>query len=220
MAQIHTICWHDTLHPVAQWQCQKKNAFSQRVRPFWRDTCADLIMTLTVIGRNWLNPAHVLGWSYHFTKKNAPAVSTVPISLLTMWLNHKKLAKIVDLKISSCSFPPKPKSQAVLPKAQNFGSVVFGMCQLQFGWLFRRVCPSKCLAAFFFGEVEALLCWILSPQPENIEKYLPTKRFLGIQFSWCTCSIHVHVQYMFMFHRFIVTHLTCPGSLFEMGNFM
>lgn len=173
----------------------KKTAFSQRVRPFWRDTCVDLIMTLTVIGRNWLNPAHVLGWSYHFTKKNAPAVSTVPISLLTMWLNHKKLAKIVDLKISSCSFPPKPKSQAVLPKAQNFGSVVFGMCQLQFGWFFRRVCPSKCLAAFFFGEVEALFVLNSFTSTWKYRKISSNQKIFGnsiqlmYMFNTCSCFI-------------------------------
>lgn len=169
-------CLSTSTPPSGAVAVPKKTAFSQRVRPFWRDTCADLIMTLTVIGRNWLNPAHVLGWSCHFTKKYTSSFYCSNIFAYNV-TQPQKIGKNRWPENVLMFFSPKTQVTGGFAKGTKLRIRCFWDLPLQFGWLFRRVWPLKML-----GCLNSLTStWLL-------EKYLPTKRFLGIEFSFCTCS--------------------------------
>ena len=187
-ATIHQLILALRLHPVAQWQC---------VRAFWRDTCADLIMTLTVIGRNWLNPAHVLGWSCHFNKKYTSSFYCSNIFAYNVTQPTTKNCKNRWPEDVLMFFSPKTQVTSGFAKGTKLRIRCFSDLPLQFGWLFRRVWPLKML-----GCLNSLTStWLL-------EKYLPdfwelNSVFVHVHVSW----IHSHTPHLpgFMFYL-----TTCP----------
>ena len=136
----------------------KKTAFSQRVRPFWRDTCADLIMTLTVIGRNWLNPAHVLGWSYHFTKKKCTSSFYCSNIFAYNVTQPQKIGKNRWPEDLFMFFSPKTQVTGGFAKGTKLRIRCFWDVPATVRMIFSESLPLKMLGCLFFWRSGGTFC--------------------------------------------------------------